>query len=286
MNPNLAGFLALIIFSVGTLLIALSRSVPTFELLFITFLLGSLSVTLAQKLRGYDVRESWRQSTANFFFVTFGIGLYSFLLVPAFQRAPAFEANILNYLWPLLLVIFSSFVKKTLPKPLQIGGLLCGALGMVFVFMPEADQNIFNTFNLGHILAIGAAVVWALYSAMAQTKTYPVGLTAPVMAFCAFLALCLHLAFEHFVWPGFEVAIAVILLGLGRVSFALWDYGVKNGDHVLLSSLSYFVPLLSVLLFIIFGFKPATANVAIGGAFVVLGCVLANAHQIKKVLRR
>lgn len=96
--------------------------------------------------------------------------------------------------------------------------------------------------------------------------------TNAVIGFCIatvlFSTLC-HLIFEVTVILSFLELLGALMLGLGPIggAFYLWDYGVKNADIKLLGSISYFTPLLSILLLVFLGY----ANFTLG---IVLACFL------------
>lgn len=76
------------------------------------------------------------------------------------------------------------------------------------------------------------------------------------------------------------------MLGFTRVSYLMWDYGMKHGDVVFLASICYFLPLATSLLLAAFGFGPATPMIGIGAAWIAGGCLIVNYENIKILLQR
>lgn len=286
MNPTLSGIIALFIFSIGTILVALSGDIPPFQLSSLMFFSGALTLWLYFKKVGTDFRGKFSAPMSQYIVIFSGVGVYSILLNIAFKTAPAFEINMLNYLWPILLVLFAKLLNKQRLRLSEFLGMMFGFVGMCIIFMPQ-DEVLFEHVSTGHVLIILAAVVWALYSAFVSERHYSVVLLIPVMAFAGCVSFVLHVLFEKTVWvqPTYVWA-AVLVFCLTRFCFALWDYGMRKGDQVLLSSLSYFLPLLSSLYFIAFGFTPARIGVAIGGAFIIVGCVIVNIHHLKRLMNK
>lgn len=286
MNPNLAGLFAIAIFSIGTLLIALLKEIPSFQLGFISFTLGAFSIMAFEKIQGKNLVDAWKQPLSHYIFVTLGIGGYTTLLLISFKGAPAFEVNILNYLWPLLLTLFSGLLYKQSLKPVQIAGILLGCIGAFLLFLPSGGEGIFTNLKPGHGFAILAAFVWAFYSARARVKHYPVSLVAPAMLISALFCLICHLIFEETVFPPWQTGIVILLFGITRFCYALWDFGIRRGNQMLLASLAYFVPLLSTALFVLFGFAPSSPLIGLGGALIILGCLIVNSAQLKNLVRK
>lgn len=286
MNPTLSGIFALLIFSTITVLITLSGAMPGLQLSAIVLMLSAILLGMCMKMRGCVFREAWRQPVSLYVIIISGIGLYTACISVAFKSAPPFEVNMLNYLWPLLLVLFSKMLKREPFKAHELIGLCCGAVGGCFIFMP-ADGQVFENLTVGHALAVFAAVIWAFYSSIIDGKNYSVAVLVPVLFISSLICWCAHLLIEDTVWAlPLSVWVSVIILGVSHLSYVLWDYGMRQGDKMLLSSLSYFVPLVSTCYFIAFGFVPARVGVAIGGAFIVAGCVIVNIHHLKRLMKR
>jgi drug/metabolite transporter (DMT)-like permease len=281
MNPTLAGIISLAFFSTGGLLVAMAAPMPGLQLASMALLSGAGFLAFYLKMYGHNLAVGFRQPFKSYIFAVLGIGLYTALFYSAMSHAPAFEINMLNYLWPILLALFSAALKTHTLAPHHIAGVVLGFTGTVFIFQPAEGSMLFENFGVGHALIIAGAIVWSAYSACIKGKQYPAAMLVPVMFVSGLLCGALHFMLEETRMDISQLAwVAILLLGMTRVSFALWDYGMKYGDTLALSSLSYFVPLLSAALFIIFGYKPASPEVGIGGALIVLGCLIVNASQI------
>ncbi len=183
-----------------------------------------------------------------------GLFGYHALYFAALAFAPAVEANLLNYLWPLLIVLLAAPILGMRLGPRRLLGVALGfggcalLLGGGAAFPPEAW--------LGFFCAVAAAFTWAFYSVL--SRRFSLVPTEAVAGFClasAALAAAAHAVFESWVWPDARQAVAALLLGLGPVgaAFFLWDYGMKQGDPRLLGTLAYAVPVASTLLLVAMG---------------------------------
>jgi drug/metabolite transporter (DMT)-like permease len=286
MNATLSGLLAIGMWSIFGVLFLFVRELPPFEILTAVFFTGYLFYTFVQLYRREDIRHYWRQPLSYYAFWLGGAGFYTALIYIAFSIGPVFEANILNYLWPLLLVVFSVLIYRE-PLPFhRIAGLLLGFSGAFLVIMPSGDDGLFENVGAGHVLALMAGAVWALYSTLTRNRDYPQGFQAP--AFLVFAAFCLvfHLVFEDTVMPGAQEWIFLIVMGILRISYAFWDYGMKKGNVILLASVSYFLPFLSSLLLIVFGEKPGHPLIALGAALICAGCLVVNYRQLGNLFHK
>jgi drug/metabolite transporter (DMT)-like permease len=206
-----------------------------------------------------------------------GLFGYHALYFLAFALAPALEVNLINYLWPLLIVLLAAPIRRLPLGPVRIAGVALGFAGCALLVGPGAS---FPPEALpGFIAAAGCAVVWAVYSVTAGTPRLARIPTEAVAGFClatAVLAAVLHLGLESTVVPDARQWLTVLLLGLGPVgaAFFLWDVGMKRGDPRLLGTLAYAVPVASTLLLIAAGegelsWRAAVATLMVaGGGFI------------------
>ena len=89
--------------------------------------------------------------------------LYYVILFKAYSLLPAQEAQPLNFTWPIVLVFLSVPMLGQRIRPLSIFALAVSFLGVLIV-STHGDLFGFRVTNLpGAILAVGSAVVWALF---------------------------------------------------------------------------------------------------------------------------
>ena len=274
-SATLAGCGALILWAFLALLSRMAAGIPPLQLTAMGFAIGGgvgLAVVLA---RGQAA--ALRQGPLAWAHGVGGLFGYHALYFLAFALAPALEVNLINYLWPLLIVLLAAPIRGLPLGPVRLGGVALGFAGCALLVGPGAS---FPPEALpGFIAAAGCAVVWAVYSVTAGTPRLARVPTEAVAGFClatAVLATVLHLGLESTVAPDARQWLAVLLLGLGPVgaAFFLWDVGMKRGDPRLLGTLAYAVPVASTLLLIAAGegelsWRAALATLMVaGGGFI------------------
>ena len=270
------GFTAVLLWSSLALLTVGTAPVPPFQLSAMTFAIGG-AVGLAwvtrngfAQLRGIG----WRAWGCG----TLGLFGYHALYFSALRLAPAAEAGLIAYLWPLFIVLLSGLLPAERLGRMHIAGALIALAGAALIVL-GAEASFDHQALPGYGLALAAAVTWALYSVGARRMaSVP---TAAVAVYClatASLSLAAHLVWEATVWPqGVPGWLSVAALGLGPVgiAFLTWDIGMKRGDIQLLGVASYAAPLLSTMLLVLAGIAPATATLALAGVLITLGAALA-----------
>lgn len=228
-------------------------------------------------------RKAWHIPTTTLLVGVTGIFGYHFLYFKAFTLAPAVEANLINYLWPLLIVILSPVI---LPGYHLTGRhILAGLLGLAGASMivSEGRFSIQPQYLPGYLLAFGAAITWAVYSLL--TKRLPDFDTHSVGVFCLISGL---LSLTLFFFTGGRVSqigsvelldwYLILLAGVGPLglAFYLWDAALKRGDPRMIGSLAYLTPLLSTLNLVFFAGKTLTLINIVAMVFIIGGAILGS----------
>jgi len=283
-TATLIGLSAILMWSLLAVLTVATGTVPAFQLAAMTFAIGALAAAASWLVRPGAFR-ALRQSPLAWAVGVGGLFGYHALYFLALRFAPPAEAGLLNYLWPLLIVLFSSLLPGERLRPHHIAGALLGLAGTVLLFAGNA-AGFELAFVPGLAAAFVAAFVWAAYSVMSRRlRAVP---TDAVAGFCmatALLAAIVHLAVEVTVWPQ-DLAqwLAIVALGVGPVgaAFYAWDIGMKRGDIRVLGAASYATPLLSTGFLIMAGFAKPSATLALAAALIAGGGLIAARDMIWK----
>ncbi len=282
MNGTLSGIIAILMWSFMASLIIFSGQTSPLTLTALSLFIGAITLLGFHGIRGESFNKLKSISFYDYLFVTCGVCLYTSFVYISFKISDPVEANILNYLWPVLLGIFSGIRHK---KPIafyEFLGLIVSFLGVFLIFYGKDQKSFFDEINLGHIFAISAAFIWAGYSTFAKERQYSQTIMIPVFLLSALACLIVELILSTPVLPKGMEWLAVFVLGVFRISYAFWDYGMKNGNVLILSSLSYATPLLSFLVLISFGFNTNSQFIFLSVLLVTAGCFLTNYNSLKK----
>lgn len=281
-KATLIGFTAILMWSFLALMTAASGTMPPFQLSAITFAIGSLPGILLFIARPARLKEL-RQPPKVWLAGVAGLFGYHFLYFTALRNAPAVEAGLIAYLWPLFIVVGSALLPGEKLGWHHVVGALAGLAGTVLII----GKNGFAfdpAYSLGYFTAFLCAFTWAGYSLI--SRKFEKVSTDVVTGFClatSILSLFCHLALETTVWPDTASQwAAVVGLGLLPVglAFYVWDYGVKNGDIQILGASSYAAPLLSTLILIIFGFGELSVRIGLSCLLITGGAVLAARDMV------
>lgn len=281
LRATLIGTIAIWLWAALALFTTLTPSVPALQLTAMTFTLSALAAICMWLLRGDGVVKHFRLSPAAWALGVGGLFGYHALYFLALKLAPPLEASLINYLWPLLIVLFSALLPGERLRWFHLAGAACGLLGTVILIAGKGEIGFDWRFAAGYAAAFACAFTWSGYSVL--SRRFAAVPTDAVGAFCAATALLSwigHVSFETTAWPAdLTEWAAVVALGLGPVGLAFfcWDHGMKRGDVRALGTMAYAAPLLSTLLLIVFGQGALTLPVILACALIVGGAVLGTA---------
>ncbi|MCD0417522.1 EamA family transporter [Rubrivivax sp. JA1024] len=287
MTPRIAtliGLSAILMWSLLAVMTVATGTIPPFQLAAMTFAIGAAAAAVGWIVRPQAVR-ALRQPPLVWAIGVGGLFGYHALYFLALRLAPPAEAGLLNYLWPLLIVLFSSLLPGERLKSHHLVGALLGLAGTVLLFTGNGAA-IERAYLPGLAAAFVAAFVWASYSVLSRRlSAVP---TDAVAGFCfvtAVLAALVHAVIETTIWPDTLLQwLAIIGLGIGPVgaAFYAWDIGMKRGDIRVLGAASYATPLLSTAFLIIAGYARPTTALALAALLIAGGGLLAAKDMLKR----
>ncbi|MCH9644309.1 MAG: EamA family transporter [Gammaproteobacteria bacterium] len=267
---TLFGYVALIFWACSALLASSVTRIPTFEVLSVAFSVsfGATAIVLTIKKKWHQVRQPLT------LWVIGMVGVYGndALFVAAFKYAPAAHVDLINYLWPIIVILLAGLLPKEKLSPKHLMGALLGLCGAALIILHKTGLHAhYPHYMYGYLLALFDAIVWSIYTIAARYyKAVPSTMIGMYCGCGLVLSLFAHFSFEHTVVPHLNELLIMIVFGLTSQGSAyyLWDYGVKNGNFKLLSVLSYLNPVISIALLIAYG-KSQYSNVIIVATLLI-----------------
>lgn len=254
------------------------RHVPPFLLTGAALLIGSL-IALPWVLRQPSL---WRIELRTLGLGVFGLFGFHFLLFMSLRSAPPVEANLVNYLWPLLMVLLAPVLLVGVPlRAAHVAAALMGFAGAALAIVGGMGGTAGSSGGVpgsasgwydGYALAMASAFVWASYSLLCQRvppfPTAAIGLFALVSGL---LSLACHVALEPAVPLTLQDWGLLAAMGVGPLgaAFFLWDIALKTGDVRHIGILSYITPLASTALLIVVSGRALTWNIAAAAALIL-----------------
>ncbi len=277
------GFIAVLLWALLALFTVGAAPVPPLQLNAVCFGIGGM-LGLIWCARNGGLGRLHTVPWYVYAFGTFGLFGYHALYFSALRLAPAAEAGLIAYLWPLLIVLFSGLLPGESLRAGHVIGAVIGFMGAALI-VSGGSAGFQAAFLPGYLLAVACALTWSGYSVM--SRRFGAVPTDSVAVFClasAALSVPLHLMFEETAWPTTPTSWAsMFLLGLGPVglAFYVWDIGVKQGDIQMLGTASYAAPLLSTLVLVVAGVAAPSWMLAVAATLITSGALIAARASLR-----
>ncbi len=276
-KATLTGIVALIFWATSALVIELIGFLPIFEMQTILFVIGFV---LALCLFRTSLFTSFKKIPFRLLCIGV-IGIYgtNTFFVWAFHFAPPEKVNLISYLWPIVVVIFSYYLNNEKVKPRYIMGMLISFYGIFFLLSDDLNGNSFSlTHWRGYSLSFLSVLCWSIFTV--QIRKYsdvPLQFIGLCIGISGLISLLNHYLFEEFIIPDISQVGWLFILGMTAqgLAYYYWYWGVQRGNYQLLYILSFFNPILSTGLLVMFGYTPVTMRLLISCLLVSLGIVFA-----------
>jgi drug/metabolite transporter (DMT)-like permease len=264
------------------------QHIPPFLLTGIALMIGSV---LSWPFVIKD-RRQWQVAPRMLLLGVFTLFGFHFLLFIALRMAPAVEVNLVNYLWPLFIVVLAPlYLPGVALRKVHIAAAVTGFVGAAIAILGAREGSIATSSSttsplLGYLLALGSALIWANYSL--QTKRAEVnGKSFPTAAIGLFglvsglLSLACHFALEPSVNLKPHDWQLLTLMGLGPLgaAFFLWDKALKLGDARQIGILSYLTPLASTVLLMMVTNRALSWNIALAATLIIGAAVVGTRRR-------
>lgn len=249
------------------------RHVPPFLLTGIALLVGSL-LALPFVLKD---RQQWHIPVSTLLLGVYGLFGFHFLLFIALRHAPPVEANLVNYLWPLFMVVLAPlFLRGIHLRALHVVAALLGFAGAAIAIL-GAGNNAAGGWSWGYLPALASAFIWASYSLLTQrVAPFPTAAIGLFGLVSGILSLLCHWALEPSVALSGRDWALIAVMGLGPLgaAFFLWDRALKLGDARQIGILSYLTPLGSTALLMLVSGRALTWSIGLAAAMIIGAAVL------------
>jgi len=281
-SPTVLALAAIALWSSLALLGTLLSHIPPFLLTGIALLVGSVPA--------WPFFRQWRVTWTALALGVYGLFGFHFFLFMALRHAPAVEANLVNYLWPLGMVLMAPvFLPGVRLSAAHLLAALTGFAGAAIAILGDTLLHsglggpASKGFAGGYLAAAVSAFIWASYSLMGKRMSLA-GRGFPTAAIGLFglvsgvLSLLCHALLESAVTLSAQDWLLTVVMGLGPLgaAFFLWDAALKNGDARKIGILSYITPLASTVLLLLATGRLLTWGIGLATVLILGAAMLAS----------
>jgi len=265
----------------------LLQGLDSLQILFISTGFASLTLLLinvfSKKLhiiKQYKIKDYLKIVLTGFI----GIFCYSFFLFTALFYLPAQEAFIINYLWPIMIVIFAIIILKEKLTIKKVIAMALSFIGIIIVVTKGNISSIDLSNPLGIALAISAAVCYGLFSVLVKKHKYDETVSMMLYHITGFLiAFVAVKSFSNI--PDLNVFQTLGLAWLGGltsgIGYVTWAIALKSGDTAKIANLAFITPFLSLIyIYVILGEKISIYSF-VGLVIIVAGILIQSRNKEK-----
>lgn len=290
-NKKTAGHLAALLTIViwGTTFISTKVLLADFqpvEILFFRFVMGLLALTAAypHRLKGTGLRREITFAAAGLC----GICLYYLLENIALTYTMASNVGVIISVAPFFTAILGRLFLKE-EERLKADFFVGFAVAMVGIFLISFNGSKLELNPLGDLLALLAALVWAIYSVLTKKISaygYHTILTTRRIFFYGILfmipALFLFdfkLDLARFANPVYLLNIVFLGLGASALCFVTWNFAVKVLGALKTSVYIYMIPVITVVTSVLILREKITVLAGIGTILTMAGLFLSEGKR-------
>lgn len=292
-SPVIYHIMALFVVAVwGTTFIAskvlLDHGLMPADIFFYRFLLAYLCILLVNHKQLFA--DNWKDELYMALTGIFGGSLYFLAENTALQVAQASDVSILVSSSPIFTsIVLALFYQSERMSKRQTLGMLIAFIGMVFIVLN--GQFILHVSVVGYLLAIGAAVTWALYnlfmkkvmhkysSQYISRKVFFYG----ILSILPYYALVSPLKFDLDILSQTPVWGCILFLGLlaSMYCYVIWNTAMANLGAVKTTVYLYMAPLFTMITAYIILHERITWMAILGTVILLAGMVLAEKKSKK-----
>lgn len=212
--------------------------------------------------------------------------LYYLILFKAYDLLPAQEAMVLNYAWPLVLVVLSGIILRQKIKLLSYLALLISFSGII-VIASKGQVTSMHFDNLpGTLLAVGSSLIWALFWIInMKDKRNEVDKLFSGFVFGFIFSFTLLIVSPESLIINSKSLLPVIYIGLFEMSitFTLWLTALSKAETTdKISNLVFLSPFISLIIISIVLKEEILPSTFVGLLLIITGIVTQKIFSRKK----
>jgi drug/metabolite transporter (DMT)-like permease len=248
---------------------------------FIAFLVATVTVKKSKEFLSYKPGD-WISAIVLGFLGTY---LYYILLYFGYANAQGLEVLVLQYSWPIFIVLLSVFILNEKLTPRRGLAVLLGFVGVALVLTKGNFAEIHLDNYFVDLLVLAAALAFGLFSVLSKkVKLEPYTMITIFFMTASIASLVSMLLLSEFSLPTNNSIVPILVNGLfvNGFSYIFWIKALKEAEASFVAPLVFLTPVLSALYLIIFFQEPLLPVYGFGLLAVLIGGLLNKEKTISK----
>ena len=246
-------------------ILLLSSFFATMFLLIINIVKGNL-----KQLKEFTLKDFVRIIVVGIL----GTFLHNLFLYLSINKMQASQAAIINYLWPIMIVIFACIILKEKMTFRKIIAIVLSFIGVIIVTSNGSISGLDSNSLIGALYCILASVAYGLFSVLNKKMKYDKYLSMMLFYLSSFIVSLTYVSItKEWYLPEFNQFLGLLWIGIfiSAIAFTSWALALDNGDTAKISNLAYITPFLSLIWTGLILKENITIYAIIGLVFIILG---------------
>lgn len=210
-------------------------------LLIINLIKGNL-----KELKNYKIKDYLQIAVIG----VLGTFLYNLFLYLGIDTLEASQAFIINYLWPIMTVLFACIILKEKMTTRKLIAIILSFVGVIVVTANGNLLNIQKSSIIGALYCVIAAISYGLFSVLNKQKNYNKYVSMMLFYLVSFIISLIYIlcSKSNFILEGNQL-IGLLWIGIftSATAFTSWALALEKGDTAKISNLAYITPFLSLV---------------------------------------
>lgn len=284
-----AGATVLIWSTTAAMVKSLLSNMPSLQALAVSSVFAFIFLVLVNIITGnvkYMKKYAWKDYLKMVGLGFLGLFLYSALYYYGLSELTSQQACVLNYLWPIMLVIFSCVILKEKLTMAKMIAMLCSFLGIVILTFGIGIEQGNGNVVAGMTSCIVAAACYGLFSVLNKKADFDQNISMMVIwlttAICSFVTGAVT---EEWVQITGVQWLGLLWLGIGidAIAYLLWALALKGTENTAtIANMAYLTPFLSLVVSAVFLKEKMDVTAIVALLFIVGGILLQSVSAAKK----
>lgn len=219
-------------------------------------------------------KYKWKDYLQTSMIGILGTFLYNLFLYLGIDTLLASQAFIINYLWPIMTVIFACIILKEKITIRKVIAIILSFVGMIIVTTNGNIKGIGPDNLRGAAFCVLAAISYGLFSVLNKYKGYNKYLSMMLYYLTSFIISFIYIIFtRNFFELQFTQLLGLLWIGIftSAIAFTSWALALEKGDTAKVSNLAYITPFLSLIWTYLLLKEPFSIYSVLGLAVIILG---------------